>query len=357
MCGPTCGLSPVPVAMTIPKSTEAQRLLDFLRKMRGQRVLSGQHNYPSGLTAASDRVAALTGKQPYVWGADLGFIATGNPLAEYRHCGPVNVVGPDSASPQVREVDIEAYREELVRTAIAQHGRGHLVTLMWHCPWPSYGDHGPYEAIWTFEKRPDAATWEQLTTPGTEIHDQWQVQVDRIAKHLAALREARVPVLWRPYHEMNGVWFWWCKQPGPTGFAELWKQMVERFSQVHGLDNLVWVWNSNAPRNIPTDEAYPYADYYPGGEWVDVLAADVYRGDYQQHHYEQLKQLAAGHPIALAEVGELPRAAFLEHQPEWSWFMMWPGFFPSDGPTVFGNSHETFRGLYESSRVCSLAQQ
>lgn len=52
-------------------------------------------------------------------------------------------------------------------------------------------------------------------------------------------------------------------------------------SNHHSLNNLIWVWNTNAPRDIPGDEAGPYEDFFPGTEYVDVLAADVYRKDYK----------------------------------------------------------------------------
>jgi hypothetical protein len=47
-----------------------------------------------------------------------------------------------------------------------------------------------------------------VLTPGTELHQRWCAQVDAVAGYLKQLQEARVPVLWRPDHEMNGDWFW-----------------------------------------------------------------------------------------------------------------------------------------------------
>ena len=89
------------------------------------------------------------------------------------------------------------------------------------------------------------------------------------------------------------------------------------------LDNLIWVWDTNAPRATPGDEAGAYEDFYPGGEYVDVLAADVYHKDWKQSHHDDLAKLAAGKPIALGEVGDAPSPELLERQPQWSWFMPW----------------------------------
>jgi mannan endo-1,4-beta-mannosidase len=83
---------------------------------------------------------------------------------------------------------------------------------------------------------------------------------------------------------MNGVWFWWCNQKGENGFPELWRMMFKYFTEYHHLNNLIWVWNTNAPRDITSDEAYDYTLFYPGDDYVDVLAADVYRNDYKQSH-------------------------------------------------------------------------
>ena len=138
-----------------------------------------------------------------------------------------------------------------------------------------------------------------------------------IAGYLAELRDAGVPFLWRPYHEMNGVWFWWCDQKGEHGFRRLWI--------------MIRVWDANAPRPNPGDEAFAYEDFWPGAQYVDVLAADIYHkkaGQAQddRRNYEDLLKLANGKPIAMGEVGEPPSPETITEQPKWTWFMPWPPF-------------------------------
>jgi mannan endo-1,4-beta-mannosidase len=70
----------------------------------------------------------------------------------------------------------------------------------------------------------------------------------------------------------------------------------------HHLDNLIWVWNSNAPTG---GNAGPYADFYPGPRYCDILATDVY-GEFKQSYHDDLAVLANGKPIALGEVGRVP---------------------------------------------------
>lgn len=169
-----------------------------------------------------------------------------------------------------------------------------------------------------------------------------------MGRRLQLLRDRGVPVLWRPYHEHNGVWFWWCNQPGPGGFARLWRNLHERYTAHHRLDNLLWVWNANAPRGIPGDEAHPYELFHPGNDVVDVLAADVYRRDYRASHHDDLVRLADGRPVALGEVGEFPAPGVLDEQPRWAWFMAWGNL------VEVSNTRDALRALYSHPRVVCL---
>ena len=124
--------------------------------------------------------------------------------------------------------------------------------------------------------------------------------------------------------------------------------MFDRYVTHHGLTNLVWVWNANGPRDLPADQAYPYAWYYPGPEYVDVLATDVYHFDYEQKDYEELLALADGKPVALGEVGELPNTTMLEAQPAWAWFMVWANWIDT------ANTPGGVRAVYEHPQTLSL---
>ena len=105
--------------------------------------------------------------------------------------------------------------------------------------------------------------WNEVLTPGTGLYNRWVEQVDVIAGYLRQLQGAGVPVLFRPYHEMNGNWFWWGGRRGEHGSLALYRQLFDRFVHVHHLNNLVWVWNVNSP----SENAGPIASYYPGAEY------------------------------------------------------------------------------------------
>lgn len=344
---------PLPVD---PNATpEARALLARLHTLRGKTVLSAQHDYISSGTRYNDEVAGLVGRLSALFGGDFSFSYSGANPAGIHHCGPANLTEPGhgrvweydpckvfkpETEPRFREIDLEAERAALVRRCIEAHRQGRIITLMWHGPVPDCGDVSGDHDLWAHGAFPEER-WRELLTPGTGLHGAWEAQVDRIAAHLAALREARVPVLWRPYHEMNGGWFWWGRRCAPGfGYDRLWRMLFARFTEHHGLHNLLWVWNPNAPRDTPGDEAGPYAEYYPGSDCVDVLATDVYHNDYRQSHYDGLLALAPDKLIALGEVGHLPAPALLADQPLWSWIMPWGGLL------FRFNSRESIRALY-----------
>ena len=295
-----------------PQATE---LLGQVQALSGTRTLSGQHNTPRERSFYSDQAAELTGHYPAVWGQDFGFARAG-------------------------DMDGVDCRQDVVDEAIRQHAAGSIVTLMWHAARPT-GEE-PVTFLDNICAGPlDDEDWRDLLTPGTEVHARWIRQVDVVAALLAQLRDARVPVLWRPYHEMNGDWFWWGARPGGTGYAALYRQLYERLVTVHRLDNLVWVWNANAPRA----DAVAYGEMYPGHDVVDILAADVYAADFRQSHHDDLVALADGRPVALGEVGVLPSAKTLAAQPQWAWFMTWSTFLNG------ANDAAAVRALFDDPRV------
>lgn len=294
-------------------SPEVQKLLAYLYEIDEPHTLAGQHNYNHEMDRYTNRAQEIGGRFPAIWGTD--FIWS----------------GPQDPG------------ERIVAEAIAQQRAGSIVTLMWHSGRPM--DEPPFRWSESIQGEVTEAEWIEITTPGTDLHARWRDQADQIAAHLKQLRDAGVPVLWRPYHEMNGVWFWWGDKKGEEGFAKLWRLLYDRFVNYHQLNNLIWVWNANAPRDIPGDEAFSYKDYYPGHEYVDVLATDVYNFDYEQKDYEELLDLAEGRVIALGEVGELPKPEILEAQPRWAWFMVWSSWLETH------NTLERVMTIYNSAET------
>jgi len=283
--------------------------------------MTGQHNTPREMSQYSDQAAEITGEYPAVWGQDFGFSDDG-------------------------DMDGINFRQGIVDEAKRQHAAGSVITLMWHAVRPTEEEPVTFKESICKGKLGDA-DWQELITPGTETHTRWMRQSDIIAGLLAQLRDAGIPVLWRPYHEMTGAWFWWGGRGGEGGYAALYRQMYERFVGVHQLHNLLWVWNASPP----SDTVLPYADCYPGQDVVDALATDIYGNAFTPEAYGDLVALADGRPVALGEVGNVPTPEILDAQPLWTWFMIWTNFLTNE------NTPEALNALFHCPRALNRPAQ
>jgi hypothetical protein len=161
-----------------------------------------------------------------------------------------------------------------------------------------------------------------MLTPGTPLYKQWTRQVDEIASFLKQLQDAKVPVLWRPYHEMNGDWFWWGgRYEGKYTTAALYRQIFDRMVKFHKLNNLIWIWSVDRP----SQPGREFVNYYPGTQYLDMLAIDIYGNDFNQSYYDALMALSEGKPVTLGEVGNPPSPEILEKQPNWVYWVVWAG--------------------------------
>jgi hypothetical protein len=142
---------------------------------------------------------------------------------------------------------------------------------------------------------------------------------------------------------MNGAWFWWGGRHGPKGTAALYRQLFDRYTRVHGLNNLIWVWSVDRP-NKP-EMNFPH--YYPGDGTLDVLALDVYGNDFNPAYYDSLVALSRGKPVVLGEVGNPPAPEVLDRQPEWAYYVIWAGM-------VRGTPKKRYDLLYSDPRYLNL---
>jgi mannan endo-1,4-beta-mannosidase len=288
-------------------------LLKQIDQISGHFTLTGQHNFPNHVSRWSDRIYDLTGKFPAIFGQDFGFSG-----------------GEDKDS-------VEG-RPSMIEEAKRQYRNGAVIALTWHAVRPT--DDEPVTFHDSVQGHLTDFEWSELLTPGTDLNNRWVEQVDVIAGYLRQLQDAGVPVLFRPYHEMNGNWFWWGGRPGDHGSAALYRQLYNRFVNVHHLNNLVWVWNVNSP----SENAGPIASYFPGAEYADVVTMDIY-GEFKQSYYDDMLSLAGDKPIALAEVGAMPTLDVLAKQPRWAYFMMWSGLAESS------NSSEQLQTMFHAPNL------
>jgi mannan endo-1,4-beta-mannosidase len=290
--------------VTLNAAPEAVELLRFVYSLSGKHTLTGQHNFPNTKDTYTRRAAQSWGKVPAVYGQDWGFAQEGNQ-------------------------DSYLARPDIVAECKRQYALGSIVTICWHAVPPTADEPVTFrprrstpapERLASVQGRLTDEQFKDVLTPGTELYNRWCAQVDTVAGFLKQLQEARVPVLWRPYHEMNGDWFWWGGRRGEYSTARLYRQLFDRYVHHHKLTNLVWVWSVDRPERADR----LFADYYPGADYFDIASLDVY-GEFKQSYYDDLLKVAAGKPLALAEVGRAPSLEVLAKQPGWTWWMTWAG--------------------------------
>lgn len=259
-----------------------------------KRVLSGQHcgrgvevaeQYRTNVT----EIAAATGHKIALIGTDYGR-------------GRTDAADPDAAA---------------ANRILIQHWRaGGLVTVTWHCvnPWTD-------QPAWNRK----IGSLDELVTPGSRVRATWMAQLDRIADALAELQAAGVVVIWRPFHEMNGGWFWWGRRT-PEQFRRLWHHMFRFYTQERELHNLLWCWSPSATASTPA------VDYYPGSDYCDLVGLDYYGDELEMKWYEDVASL--GKPFGLGEVGPKRGSrgsfdysrwihAFRERYPDICYFQAW----------------------------------
>lgn len=276
---------------------EAKELLNFIYRQNGNGTLTGQHSYPLYSDIYMERVENFTGSHPVVFGQDFGY-------SKHNSLDGIN------------------FRQRTIDNAIKWHNQGAIITLMWHAVPPNCNDN---YTIWKGEhgiqSKLTDKEWNDLFTEGTEINNNWKSQVDVIAFYLKQLQDEHIPVIWRPYHEMNGDWFWWGYNP--DNYKKLYKMLYSRLTDYHKINNLLWVFNAN---ELGSQNVKQYEDFYPGDNYVDILATDIYNSEYKGNDYEKLLKLGKGKPIAWGEVGKLPTPEIIKQQPKWVWFMCWSEF-------------------------------
>jgi mannan endo-1,4-beta-mannosidase len=311
------GASTIIKPVTPDALPETAALLATLQEISGHYTLTGQHNPPTGGDRNSKFAASYIGKYPAVWTCDFGFAAAG-------------------------DMDSTLARPNIVQEAIRQHKMGSIISLCWHAVPPTADEPVTFRPLPGSDPKMLKSVqgklldeqFRDVLTPGTALYNHWTAQVDVIAGFLKQLQDARVPVLWRPYHEMNGDWFWWGgRTEGRYTTAALYRQLFDRLVNHHQLKNLVWLWSMDRVSGKPERE---HAKYFPGIEYVDVLGLDVYGNDFAQSYYDSLVTLSQGKPLAMAEVGNPPAPEVLEKQPLWTYYSIWSGMVRNTPKKQYG---------------------
>jgi len=239
-------------------TAETKNLNKYLTDIYGNYVISGQQEIYGGgndgdMELEFEYIYDKTGKYPAIRGFDF---MNYNPLYGWE----------DGTT----ERAIEWVKE-----------RGGIATGCWHINVPS--DFSSYtigdEVDWT------TCTYKPTTSFNTakcldetsKEHEYLMLAIEDLAEQLLILQDANVPILFRPFHEAegynntdgSGAWFWWGSS-GSEVYKDLWKLLYTTLTEEYGLHNLIWEVN-----------LYTYAnsyEWYPGDEYVDIVAYDKYEG-------------------------------------------------------------------------------
>lgn len=151
------------------------------------------------------------------------------------------------------------------------------------------------------------------TVSGTWENDVFISDLTKISGYLKLLQDAGIPVIWRPFHEAAGGWFWWGKDA--DSLKKMWVAMFE-FFKAEGINNLIWVWTVEG-----NDE-----EWYPGDAYVDMVGRDLYGKD-TDYCVEEFTSIAAIYGDKIVSLSECGSVGLISEQWEagarWAWFMPW----------------------------------
>jgi mannan endo-1,4-beta-mannosidase len=298
LLGSACIVSAQRRNLIDPQATaETRSLFKNLGKLSKTHTLFGhQHatEYGHGWAGDMDRsdVKSVTGSHPALIGVDLmGF--SGMP----------------------REA-IEKAKEELRKNVSDTYNRGGVTTVAWHFSNPvSKGGFNWVDSL--------SLPAVKYIIPGGESHETYKSILKEIGEWTKSVRGADgnlVPMIFRPYHEFDGGWFWWGR-PHCTKdeFVSLWRFTVTYLRDTLGVHNFIYAFSPD--NKFKTEQQF--LERYPGDDYVDMVGMDNY-GDMGRNRYDldtaalKLKIVSdyaskAGKLAAFTETG-------LESIPNTSWW-------------------------------------
>ena len=282
-----------------------KKVMEYLYSMQGQKTIVGIHNREpnSEPSKQTNQAYAITGQYPALWSGDFLFSSS----------------------------DV-SNRWNMIYECKKQWENGSIVQLMLHVTPPTQAEAGNWDGG-VVSKLTDEQ-WSSLITNGGELNKAWKKRLDTYAQYISYLKDNGVPVLFRPFHEMNQSMFWWAGRKGTNGTGALYRLTRDYLEKEKGLDNIIWVWDMQ-------DLSYDWSEYNPGNDYWDIFAVDIYNSDYfTEYKYNQALSVAENKLIAIGECDKLPTAQQLKEQPRWSFVMSWAEL------TFSHNTNSEIQNLY-----------
>jgi mannan endo-1,4-beta-mannosidase len=320
---------------------ETNRLYASLQHIVNDGIIFGHHDdlaYGVGWRGDNGRsdVKSVTGSYPALYGWDLSGIER-------------------DSSKDINSIPFRKQREFVKEV----YERGGINTFCWHLNNPVNG-----KTAWDTSQN----TVRQII-PGGAHHEAYKLYLDRVAKYVATLKGSHgepIPILFRPFHELTGNWFWWCANTcSADEFKALWRFTIDYLRNTKGLHNLLIVY-SVADFNS-TDE---FLARYPGDDYADIVGFDSYCKNVPafQREFERrvamTQAIAAAHHklSAIAETGyeRLPQADWwtdvllpIISRYKISYLMVWRNGGPDHfyAPYPGQMSAEDFKRFFKSNKI------
>ena len=263
-------------------ATEAAKsLYTYFKNQYGQKVISSVMADVNWNTKLAEKVHTLTGKYPAMNCFDFIHICY----------SPANWIDYTNISPVQEWVNA-----------------GGIVQLMWHFNVPKKGSET--EVTCTPKETDFRAS--NVFTEGSWENKWFYEQMDKVVDVMLKLQDAGIAATWRPFHEAAGnatakqqadwtkAWFWWGYDGADT-YKRLWITMYDYFQQ-KGVNNLIWIWTTQN-YNGDSEKYNQDTDWYPGDQYVDIVARDLYGRDAATNGQE-FTEIQATYPNKMVVLGE-----------------------------------------------------
>ena len=286
------------------QKSEKQKLIEILQSAKGKGILFGhQDTYAYGYywkdVEGNSDVKRVAGDYPAVFGWELGGIEKGVKAN-------LDTVTFDN----IRKYAIKAYHQ------------GGINTFSWH----------PFSVIDRVDSWSSSERVVEKIIPGGPYHDAFKKDLDALADFLNSVATddgVKVPFIFRPWHEMDGDWFWWgSKSCTPEELKTLFRFTVEYLEKEKGVDQMLVAYSPD--RNFYTIEEY--LTWYPGDEYIDVIGMDNYYDLYTDGMLgEAIDKLhiVIGYANEKNKISALTESGF-ENIPDSTWYVSKLGTVLSD---------------------------
>ncbi len=332
-------LSPTKQLSNPNASDSAKRLYSYLLDQYGNHIIAGQQEYCGDHNYNS-------------WNSPDVFIKDNEAEFEY-------ILDKTGKQPAIRGIDFLAYntsmdwRDHAPERAIEWVNKYHgIATVTWHWNVPS-DEEGNGVAFYVESASATYTTFSisKALEEGTWENKKLLADIDLLAGEMKKLKDADVPILWRPLHEAEGGWFWWGAE-GPEPCKKLYRLLYDKFTNEYGLDNLIWVW---------TGSTSPAAsEWYPGDDVVDIVGYDKYNAvdgkpnlsSIASTFYSLVQGTDGEKMVAMSENDSIPSLdSLVDDKAGWLYFCPWyMNYLTSEDINPVSN----LKGIYNSEYCITL---